>query len=123
MKQKIGWTQNVTLSKPVTAHQLANTVSTVNLVGASIMLWEYFSEAGTGRLAGNDRKMKAAKYSDVLEENLLKGAQNRDKANLSLWQKPEAYSQNNAGVILIQFSESSLVVQPNCDLVVQILPL
>ncbi len=49
--------------KPGTAHHLSNTVPTVKHGGGSIMLWGCFS------------KMNAAKYRDILDENLLQSAQ------------------------------------------------
>jgi len=38
------------------------------------MLWGCFSAAGTGRLVAIEEKMNAAKYRDVLEENLFQSA-------------------------------------------------
>jgi hypothetical protein len=39
------------------------------------MLWGGFSKPGTGRLARIEWKMNGAKYSEILDENLLKSAQ------------------------------------------------
>ncbi|KAL0147018.1 hypothetical protein M9458_057542 [Cirrhinus mrigala] len=61
--------------KPGTAHHLSNTVPTVKHGGGSIMLWGCFSAARTGRLVAIEGKMNAAKYRDILDENLLQSAQ------------------------------------------------
>ncbi|KAK3542723.1 hypothetical protein QTP70_000093 [Hemibagrus guttatus] len=57
--------------KPGTAHHLANTIPTMKHGGGSIMLWECSSVAGTERLVRIERKMNAAMYRDILDENLL----------------------------------------------------
>ena len=58
--------------KPGTAHHQANTIPTVKHGGGSIMLWECFSVARTGRLVRIEGKMNAAIYR--LDENLLQSA-------------------------------------------------
>ncbi len=60
--------------KPGTAHHLSNTVPTVKHGVGRIMLWGCFSAAGTGRLVAIEGKMNAAKYRDILDENLLQSA-------------------------------------------------
>ncbi|KAG2465827.1 TC1A transposase, partial [Polypterus senegalus] len=60
--------------KPGTAHHHANTIPTVKHGGGSIMLWGCFSAAGTGRLVRIKKKMTAAMYRDILDENLLQSA-------------------------------------------------
>ncbi|KAG2458101.1 TCB1 transposase, partial [Polypterus senegalus] len=61
---------------PGTTHHQANTIPTVKHGGGSIMLWECFSAARTGRLVRIKGKMTAAMYSDILDENLLQSAFN-----------------------------------------------
>ncbi len=39
------------------------------------MLWGCFSAAETGQLVAIEGKMNAAKYRDILDENLLQSAQ------------------------------------------------
>ena len=47
------------------------TIPTVKHGGGSIMLWRGFSAAGTGRLVRIEGNMNRAKYSEILDENLL----------------------------------------------------
>ncbi len=61
--------------KPGTAHHLSNTVPSWSMWWQH-MLWGCFSAAGTGRLVALEGKMNAAKYRDILDENLLQSAQN-----------------------------------------------
>ena len=60
--------------KPNTAHHPENTIPTVKHGGGSIMLWGLFSASGPGKLVKIEGKMDAAKYREILEENLLKSA-------------------------------------------------
>jgi hypothetical protein len=39
------------------------------------MLWGGFSAAGNGKLVKFEGKMNRAKYSEILDENLLQGTQ------------------------------------------------
>lgn len=50
------------------------TIPTVKHCGGSIMLWECFSPAGTGKLVRIEGKMDGAKYRDILEKNLFPSA-------------------------------------------------
>ena len=43
--------------------------------GGSIMRWECFLAAGTGRLVRIEGKMNGAKYREILNENVLQSAQ------------------------------------------------
>ncbi len=54
-----------------TAHHPNNTIPTVKHRGGNILLWRCFSAAGTGELVRIGVKMDGAKYSQILEENLL----------------------------------------------------
>uniref|UniRef100_A0AAY4DLB4 Uncharacterized protein n=1 Tax=Denticeps clupeoides TaxID=299321 RepID=A0AAY4DLB4_9TELE len=57
-------------------HHLSNTVATVQHGGgSSIMLWGCFAASWIGRLVAIEGKMNAAKYRDILDENLLQRAQ------------------------------------------------
>ena len=51
------------------------TIPTVKQCGVSIMLWGYFSLAGTGGLVGNEENMNGTKYREILDENLLQSTQ------------------------------------------------
>jgi hypothetical protein len=58
------------------------------------MLWGCFSVAGTGRLVWNEGKMNGAKYTEILDENLLrtsnwgKGSPSNMTTTLSVQPKP-----------------------------------
>ncbi len=49
------------------------------------MLWGCFSAAGTGRLVAIEEKMNAAKYRDILDENLLQSAESAPECRTSDW--------------------------------------
>ena len=51
------------------------TIPTVKHGGGSIMLWQCFSVAGTGRLVRVEAKMNGPKYREILDENLLQSPQ------------------------------------------------
>jgi hypothetical protein len=56
-------------------NHLCSTTNQAKHGGGSIMLWRCFSAAGTGRLVRIEGKVNGAKYREILEENLLKKAQ------------------------------------------------
>ncbi len=62
--------------KPSTAYHLHNTIPTVKHGGGSIMYWGCFSAAGTEEVIREDGKLNAAKYREILNENLVQSAQN-----------------------------------------------
>lgn len=60
--------------KPNTAHHQKHTIPTVKHGGGSIMLWGCFSAAGPGRLVKIEGRMNAAKYTEILGDNLIQSA-------------------------------------------------
>ncbi|MBN3274862.1 TCB1 transposase, partial [Polyodon spathula] len=65
-------TKHYVWRKPNLAHHPENTIPTVKHGSGSIMLWGCFSASRPGKLVKIEGKMDAAKYREILEENLLK---------------------------------------------------
>ena len=81
------------------------TIPTVKHGCGSIMQWQCFSAAGTGRLVRLEGKMNRAKYREILDENLLQRAQDLRLDHLLTGQRPKTHSQDNAGMASKQVSE------------------
>ena len=64
MRNKIFWSDETKME-----------LLTVKHGGGSIMLCGCFSAAGTGRLVRIEGNMSAAKYREILDENLLQSTQ------------------------------------------------
>ena len=76
MRNKIFWSDETKielfgLNAKCHVWRKPGTITTVKHGGGSIMLWECFSAAGTGRLVRIEAKMNEAKYKEILDENLL----------------------------------------------------
>jgi hypothetical protein len=80
MRNKILWSDETKielfcLNSKCHVWRKPGTIPTVKHGGDSIMLWGCFSVAGTGRLVRLEGKINGAKYREILDENLLKSAQ------------------------------------------------
>jgi hypothetical protein len=80
MRNKILWSDEIKielfgLNAKRHVWRKPGSIPTVKQGGGSIMQCGCFSAAGTGRLVRIKGKMKGAKYTEVLDENLLQNAQ------------------------------------------------
>ena len=76
MRNKILWSDETKikpfgLSAKRHVWRKSGTIPTVKHDGGSIMLWGYFSAAGTGRHVRIKGMMNREKYREILDENLL----------------------------------------------------
>ena len=83
-----------------TAHHPSNIIPTVKHDGGSIMLWGWFSAAGTGRLVRIEGTVNGAKYRQILDQIYIPTGQ---------W--PQAYHKSKAGIASEQERESPWVAQ------------
>ena len=95
MRNKILWSgeTKIELFGPNAKRRLwrkPGTIPTVKHGGGSILLWGCLLAAGTGRLVRIETKMNGAKYSEILDENMLQSAQDLTgaKVHLQTGQRP-----------------------------------
>ena len=84
------------------------TIPTVKNDGGSIILWGCFSVTGTGRLVRIKGKMNEAKYSEILDENLLQSAKDLRLGQSFTFQQdndPKHTAKTKKGVALEQVFE------------------
>ena len=94
MRQKILWSDEKKIElfalnakryiwrKPSSAHHPSNTIPTMKRGGGIIMIWGFFSAAGTGRRVMIEGTMNGARYRQIAEEYLLQNAK-----DLRMWQR------------------------------------
>ena len=69
------------------AYSPKNAVPTVKFGGGSIMIWEYFSAKGVGKISVIMGKMNAQNYKQILQENLMSSVESLDRPSDYIFQQ------------------------------------